>query len=65
MTDFTEGVNYFKEEPTLVCHNKESVQVSSCFRIAMKRIALLIPCLISSPGFPCYESQRQLCNALV
>ncbi|XP_061386869.1 protein real-time isoform X2 [Musca vetustissima] len=28
MSDFTEGVNYFKEEPTLVCHNKESVQGS-------------------------------------
>ncbi|XP_013101535.1 protein real-time [Stomoxys calcitrans] len=28
MSDFTEGVNYFKEEPTLICHNKESVQGS-------------------------------------
>ncbi|XP_073823469.1 real-time isoform X1 [Musca autumnalis] len=28
ISDFTEGVNYFKEEPTLVCHNKESVQGS-------------------------------------
>ncbi|KAM7352386.1 real-time isoform 2-T2 [Cochliomyia hominivorax] len=26
--DFQEGVNYFKEEPSLICHNKESVQGS-------------------------------------
>ncbi|KNC22721.1 Protein real-time [Lucilia cuprina] len=26
--DYQEGVNYFKEEPSLICHNKESVQGS-------------------------------------
>ncbi|XP_017086353.1 protein real-time isoform X2 [Drosophila eugracilis] len=28
LQDFIEGVNYFREEPTLICHHKESVQGS-------------------------------------
>uniref|UniRef100_A0A1A9V7F8 CRAL-TRIO domain-containing protein n=1 Tax=Glossina austeni TaxID=7395 RepID=A0A1A9V7F8_GLOAU len=28
LNDFSEGVNYFKEETTLICHHKESVQGS-------------------------------------
>lgn len=28
LQDFVEGVNYFREEPTLICRHKESVQGS-------------------------------------